>query len=121
MARRAVNWITVAIAVIATYVGAGGVAKLLGDPYVHSSFRAIGLPECSGWFIGACEVLGCIGLMIRPLRVPAAAGLGAIMAGATWYHLAYTPPVQAVPALVLALLCGYVAAAAWRGRETPDA
>lgn len=97
-----------AIAAVAVYVGAGGLAKLAGVPYVHSSFPKLGLPAWFGYFIGVCEVLGPIGLLLRPLRSLAAAGIGIIMAGAAYYHAVYTPIVQAAPALILAILCIYI-------------
>lgn len=104
-------WLALAIAIVVLYVGAGGIAKLLGVPYVHSSFPKLGLPPWFGYFIGVCEVLGCIALPIRALSSLAALGLGAIMLGATYYHAAYTPAVQAVPPLVLALACAWICVA----------
>ena len=98
----------IAIALVVLYVGAGGAAKLAGVPYVHSSFPKLGLPAWFGYFIGTCEVLGCIALFIRPLRALAALGVGIIMIGATYYHAIYTPVVQAAPAFVLLILCGYI-------------
>lgn len=98
----------IAVAIVALYVGAGGVAKLAGVPYVHSSFPKLGLPPWFGYFIGTCEVLGSAGLFVRPLRALAAAGIGIIMVGATYYHAVYTPIVQAAPAFILALLCLYI-------------
>ena len=65
----------IAIALVVLYVGAGGAAKLAGVPYVHSSFPKLGLPAWFGYFIGVCEVLGCIALFIRPLRALAALGI----------------------------------------------
>jgi len=73
----------IAIALVILYVGAGGIAKLAGVPYVHSSFPKLGLPGWFGYFIGACEVLGAIALLIRPLSALAALGIGIIMVGAT--------------------------------------
>src|SRR5919106_3167787 len=99
-------WISIALVVL--YVGAGGAAKLAGVPYVHSSFPKMGLPGWFGYFIGACEVLGCIALFIRPLRALAALGIGIIMIGATYYHSVYTPVVQAAPAFVLLILSAYI-------------
>jgi putative oxidoreductase len=103
----------IAIGLVALYVGAGGIAKLLGVPYVHSSFPKLGLPSWFGYFIGACEVLGSIALFMRPLSALAAAGIGVIMIGATYYHATYTPVAQAAPAFVLMLLCFYIA---WKRR-----
>lgn len=98
----------VAIVVTALYIGGGGVAKLVGIPYVHSSFPKLGLPTWFGYFIGTCEVLGSIALFVRSLSALAALGLLVIMIGATYYHATYTPIVQAAPAFVLALLCIYI-------------
>jgi uncharacterized membrane protein YphA (DoxX/SURF4 family) len=97
-----------AIALVVLYVGAGGIAKLLGVPYVHSSFPKLGLPDWFGYFIGVCEVLGCIALLIRPLSAIASAGLGIIMVGATYYHAAFTPLIQAAPAFILTICCIYI-------------
>ena len=114
MAGRSRNYpLWIAIALVVLYVGAAGVAKLAGVPYVHSSFPKLGLPHWFGYFIGTCEVLGPIALFIRPLRAPAALGLGIIMIGATYYHATYTPIFQAAPAFVLLILCGYIF---WTGR-----
>ena len=98
----------IAITLVALYVGSGGLAKLAGVPYVHSSFPRLGLPAWFGYFIGVCEVLGSIGLFIRPLSALAAVGIGIIMIGATYYHATYTPVIQATPAFVLGLLCVYI-------------
>src|SRR5687767_6611568 len=98
----------VAVAFVVLYVGAAGIAKLLGVPYVHSSFPKLGLPGWFGYFIGMCEVLGCIALLIRPLSALAAAGLGIIMVGATYYHATYTPLIQAAPAFLLTICCIYI-------------
>ena len=98
----------IAIALVVLYVGAGGAAKLVGVPYVHSSFPKLGLPPWFGYFIGGCEVLGSIALLIRPVRDLAALGIGGIMVGATYYHATYTPIFQAAPAFVLVILCGYI-------------
>jgi putative oxidoreductase len=98
----------IAMVLVTLYVGAAGIAKLAGVPYVHSSFPKLGLPPWFGYFIGACEVLGPIALFIRPLSAWAAAGLGIIMIGATYYHAMYTPIIQATPAFVLILLCFYI-------------
>ena len=97
-----------AIALVVLYVGAGGAAKLAGVPYVHSSFPKLGLPAWFGYFIGVCEVLGCIALLVRPLRALAAVGIAIIMVGATYYHAVYTPVFQAAPAFILLILCAYI-------------
>jgi DoxX-like family len=72
-------------------------------------------------FIGVCEVLGALGLIlpgllrIRPGLTPlAAAGLVIIMIGAT--VVSYIPGGigMALPALVTGLLCAFVAYGRWR-------
>jgi hypothetical protein len=67
-------------------------------------------------FIGICEVLGAVGLIlpyalrILPVLTPlAAAGLVVIMAGATASTLAIGGGLLALPTLVLALLAALVA------------
>jgi uncharacterized membrane protein len=100
--------VAIATTLVALYVGAGGIAKLLGVPYVRSSFPKLGLPDWFGYFIGVCEVLGSIGLLMPPLSALAAMGIGIIMVGATYYHATYTPIFQAAPAFILTILCAYI-------------
>ena len=100
--------VSIATALVALYVRAGGIAKLLGVPYVHSSFPKLGLPVWFGYFNGVCEVLGSIGLLMPPLSALAAMGIGIIMVGATYYHATYTPIFQAAPAFILTILCAYI-------------
>jgi len=101
-------WAAMGIAAL-VLLPAGG-AKLAGVPQMHASFAALGLPGWFGYFIGACEVAGAIGLFIRPLSAPAAAGISIIMLGALYFHAGHTPLVQVIPALVVLLLCGYIIA-----------
>ena len=67
---------------LALIVGAAGIAKLMGVPMVHQSFAILGLPSWFGYFIGAAEVAGAVGLFIPALSRLAAAGLAIIGAGA---------------------------------------
>ena len=108
MRKQADYGLWIAIALVALYVGAGGVGKLAGVPYLHSSFPKLGLPSWFGYFIGVCEVLGPVGLFVHPFRALAAVGICIIMIGATYYHIVYTPVFQALPAFVLLLLCIYI-------------
>ncbi len=82
---------------------AGG-AKLAGIEEMHQSFSALGLPGWFGYFIGFCEIAGAIGLFINPLSALAAAGISIIMLGAIYFHVMYTPMVNAIPAMVLLAL-----------------
>ncbi len=97
-----------AIIVVALMVGVAGAMKLAGVPALHESFAILGLPGWFGYFIGLCEVAGAIGLLIRPLSALAAAGLSIIMLGAIYFHVVHTPIGQAVPALVILLLCVFI-------------
>ena len=94
---------------LALIVGAAGIAKLMGVPMVHQSFAILGLPSWFGYFIGACEVAGAVGLFIRPLSALAAAGLAIIGAGAVYFHVMHTPISQGVPAFVVLALAVFVA------------
>ena len=96
----------------AAFVAAG--ANKLGDPATAGeAFAHIGLPAWLAVFIGACEVAGGIGLWIPRLSTWAASGLVIIMIGAAWSHLANDPFADALPALVLGVLCALIARARW--------
>lgn len=87
-------------------IGAGS-AKLAGVPMLHQSFATLGLPVFFGYFIGACEVAGGIGLFIKKLSSLAALGLAFIMAGAAYYHINYD--MQGLPpSIVLLVFCGVI-------------
>ena len=87
---------------------AGGAAKLAGVPELHESFNILGLPAWFGYFIGACEIAGAVGLFIRPLCAIAAAGIAIIMAGGVYFHVMYTPVAEGMPALVVLILSIFV-------------
>ena len=82
---------------------AAGVGKLMGVPMMHQSFSTMGLPSWFGYFIGACELAGAVGLLLLQTRKLAASGLVVIMLGAVYFHVAYSEP-SAVPAIVLLAL-----------------
>lgn len=103
------NGVLIASIVLALIVAAAGTAKLMGVPMVHMSFGILGLPTWFGYFIGACEVAGAIGLFIRPLSALAAAGLAIIGAGAVYFHLMHTPLSQGIPAFVVLVLAVFIA------------
>src|SRR5438876_9788154 len=72
-------------------------------------------------FIGVCEVLGALGLIlpgllrIRPGLTPlAAAGLVIIMVGAVWVNLTYAEATLALIPLVVGILAAFVAYSRWR-------
>lgn len=91
------------------------VMKSMGSP------NQILLPGLLIRFIGVCEVLGALGLVlpgllrIRPGLTPlAAAGLVIIMIGATVLTIAGDGFAMALPALVVGLLAAFVAYGRWR-------
>lgn len=95
--------------VLALIVGAAGIAKLMGVPMVHQSFAILGLPSWFGYFIGACEVAGAVGLFIPQLSRLAALGLAIIGAGAVFFHVMHTPIAQGVPAIIVLVLALFLA------------
>lgn len=88
---------------------AAGSAKLAGVPEVLESFSILGLPSWFGYFIGACEVAGAIGLFINPLSALAASGLAMIMIGAISFHIMHTPLAEGIPALIAFSLVIFIA------------
>jgi putative oxidoreductase len=105
-------WTAIGLGVLA-YAGAGS-AKLLGTAQMAEGFAHFGLPLWLMTFVGACEVAGAVGLLIRPLSSWAALGLAVIMVGAVVLHLRYDGIGPALPAAVLLVLMGYVA---WQRRS----
>ncbi|MBL4866437.1 MAG: DoxX family protein [Pseudomonadales bacterium] len=99
----------VARVLVAIIMLLGGAAKLAGVPEVHESFSILGLPSWFGYLIGACEVAGAVGIFINPLSALAAVGLGSVMIGAVYFHVAHTPMEQGIPALVVLLLSIFIA------------
>lgn len=85
--------------------GAAGVGKLMSMPQFHISFADLGWPNYAGYAIGGLEVLGVIALFLPSLRKPAAVGLGAISAGAIWYHVQFPPVIDAAIAFLALLSC----------------
>lgn len=100
----------IAIVYSAIVMIVGGGAKLVGYPMAHISFAAMNLPVWFGYFIGVCEVLGGVALLFPGTRRMAAGGLALIMAGALYFHIAYTPISMGLPALLVFIGCLYLTA-----------
>ncbi|MBA3568681.1 MAG: DoxX family protein [Pyrinomonadaceae bacterium] len=105
------------------FLFAGGTKLVLPIEVLTSmgSPNQIPLPGLLVRFIGVCEVLGAIGLIlpgllrIRPaLTQLAAAGLVIIMIGATALTFAGDGFAMALPPLVVGLLAAFVAYGRWR-------
>lgn len=81
----------------------------------------IPLPRAFVIFIGVAELLGAVGLIlpgllhIRPGLTPlAAAGLVLVCSGGAGYQLLTDEPGNAVFAIVLGLICAFVAYGRWK-------
>lgn len=105
------------------FLFAGGTKLVLPIETLTSmgSPNQIHLPGLLLRFIGVCEVLGAIGLILpgllrtRPLLTPlAAAGLVIIMIGATLLTLMADGFLMALTPLVAGLLAAFVAYGRWR-------
>ena len=110
-------WIVQALLAL-LFLYAGGLKLILP---VEEMTAQIPMPGLLLRFIGLCEVLGAIGLIvpgltrIRPELTPlAAAGLVIIMVGATVITLMYMPASWAVLPLVTGILAAFVAYGRWR-------
>jgi uncharacterized membrane protein YphA (DoxX/SURF4 family) len=100
------------------FLFAGGTKLVLP---VEEMTKQMELPGPFLRFIGVCEVLGALGLILpgllrfRPIVTPlAAAGLVIIMAGATVLTLALGDGVAALMPLVVGILAAVVAYGRWR-------
>ena len=88
---------------------ASGLPKWILPPDVLAQNMPIELPRAFVLFIGACEIAGAIGLLMRRITPIAAACLVALTLCATTYQLLANQPGSAVFALVMGLLCAVVA------------
>ena len=110
-------WIVQAL-LAAVFLFAGGMKLVLP---LEQLAGPVALPGPFLRFIGACEVLGALGLIlpgllrIRPGLTPlAAAGLVIIMIGATVITLVVGEIVAALISAVVGLLAAFVAYGRWR-------
>jgi uncharacterized membrane protein YphA (DoxX/SURF4 family) len=84
-----------------------GVFKLLRPAEAKAGFVHYGYAAWFAIFIGVCEVLGSLGLLIPRLAGLAAAGLGIIMIGATYTHFSHHEYQHGtIPLGLLVLLVG---------------
>jgi putative oxidoreductase len=115
-AKRIILWVlTVLLAALFLFAGS---FKLLHADQAGAAFIQFGLPAWFSMFIGVCEVLGAIGLIIPRLAALAAAGLSIIMVGAvvlTAIHHQF--PIAGSNLVILALLLG-VARARFKSAES---
>lgn len=104
-----------------------GVMKFVMSVEEMNSQGPVVLPGLFLHFIGVCEILGGLGLIlpsllrIQPRLTPlAAVGLAIIMVGATVIGLMGPMPAAAVFPFIVGLLCIFVAYGRWRLRPIPS-
>lgn len=79
---------TLALSVLLSLVFlASGGAKLAGLEFEIVAFERWGYPLWFMYFIGTVEVAGAMGLLVRRVSAPAAAGLALMMLGAMGTHV----------------------------------
>lgn len=81
-----------------------GISKLTGQEVLVQNFQKWGFPLAFMYFVGASEIAGAIGLLIKKFRGLAAIGLVLLMMGAIGTHILNSEAF--VPSLVLLLLTG---------------
>jgi len=105
-----------------------GIPKLVMSAQQMATPGPIQLPVAFIRFIGVCEILGAIGMIlpgvtgIKPGLTPlGAAGLVIIMIGATVVNLADGPALAAILTVVLGALSVFVVYGRWLRAEPPRA
>ena len=101
-----------------------GVPKLVMSAEQMAAPGPIQVPVLFVRFIGVCEILGAIGMVlpgltgIKPGLTPlGAAGLVIIMIGATVVNLVDGPAVAAILTVILGLMAAYVVYGRWLARQ----
>ena len=118
MKKNTVLWIAQGLLAV-MFLFAGGSKLVMSAAQMAEQGKAVGgmqPPIAFIRFIGVCEVLGAVGVIvpwltgIRPGLTPlAAGGLVVIMIGATVVNLTTTVPALAIFTLILGLLAAFVA------------
>ena|SRR5579872_4000720 len=104
--KRIALWI-VSILLAALFLFAG-LPKLLMPQKIGPMFVAFGFPLWFMTFIGTCETLGAIGLLIPRLAGLAAAGLSIIMIGAFFTMVTHHQVAQAIGPVIIFILLVWV-------------
>lgn len=94
--------------VLAAFYVFAGLPKVMGDPMTAQMMESLGFSNWVGYFIGAAELAGAVGLLIPRLTGLAATGLALLMVGATVTNIVIMP-AGAVMTVVLAAIFGYIA------------
>jgi uncharacterized membrane protein YphA (DoxX/SURF4 family) len=129
MKKNTVLWIVQGLLAVA-FLFAGGSKLVMSAAQLTEQMTASGgavPPVAFVRFIGVCELLGAIGMIvpwltgIRPGLTPlAAGGLVIIMMGATVINLMSTIPATAILTVILGLMAAFVAHGRWRRAQTPN-
>ena len=85
-----------------------GIPKLLDQPMAAAGFAMVGLPLWFMYVIGIGEILGAIGLWIRPLFRYAYEGLFVVLAGAFGTTLVFLGFGMSLFPLIAAIILGIV-------------
>lgn len=97
-----VGWVIAVLLSLAFLMA--GISKLTGDHELVLNFQNWGFPIAFMYVVGALEITGAIGLLIKKLRGLAAVGLIFLMMGAIGTHILNSEAF--IPPLVLLLLTG---------------
>ncbi|HEY5029352.1 MAG TPA: DoxX family protein [Candidatus Angelobacter sp.] len=94
-----------------------GCFKLLQPAQAKAGFVQYGYAAWFATFIGVCEALGGLGLLLPRLAALAAGGLSIIMAGAVYTHFSHHEYQHGlIPLVLLALLVGVAYARVKEGK-----
>ena len=102
--RNTLTWILQGLLALA-FIGFGGYGLLHASENMPQ-MASMGLPGWFAYLISGAELLGGIGLLLRPTVRPAALGLIIIMLGAVYLHATKIPGglAKGVPAIVFLVL-----------------
>jgi uncharacterized membrane protein YphA (DoxX/SURF4 family) len=103
--------------VLALAFFAAGGSKLAGVAAMIELFDKIGFGQDFRLMVGAIEVFGALLVLIPRTGLPGALWLGGTMVGAVGTHL-FLIGGSPVPAIVLGLLCAFVAWRLWEDQGT---
>lgn len=101
-AKNTIGWI-IAILLSLAFLMAG-ISKLTGQEQFVQNFGKWGFSMAFMYFIGGCEIIGAIGLMVKKVRALAALGLILLMLGAIGTHIVNSEAF--IPPLILLVLLG---------------
>jgi putative oxidoreductase len=98
--------------VLAVQFAASGALKLSGDTQMLALFAEIGAGQWLRAAVGVLELAGAVGLLVPRLAAPAAAGLVALMAGATFTNVAVLGSSPVLP-IMFGILATVVLIVRW--------